>query len=1401
MGVNCLKNIKFIALTTILILLLIVIPTCFAMDNETAFAVIDEDALSSVDDDVLNADYYFDANAQNDDGNGTQDNPYRNLTSNRVKDNSIIHLKDGEYPLNAQVSRKNITLIGQNPQSTIIKYDNHIGFFADSSITLKNLTLVGLSISDRSNSIINATNVIFKDSTVGSISATYYNTEVYLKNCTFLNCSATSGGAVSITGGSLEIVDSLFMNNHAERYGGAIYLREAEFACRNMEIINSTSKMGGAITALYSTLNMTNVTARNNTARYGGGAVYALFGSLSLQNSAFYNNTAKDGGALFIDEVNNFIPFNNTFASNTAVSIAGAVYSAVSRNLNRTSILNESLMNSFFNNIASLENDVYECEAINLNYNSSQNYLLIRSGSYYDSDLPSSYDLRDYHMVTPVKSQGSNGNCWAFSSLASLESCILKATGATYDLSEENMKDLMAKFSSYGCQIETNTGGYDRMGHSYLASWLGPVNETQDPYIVGEVLSPVMNSIFHVQNILFLTRTNYTDNDEIKRAIMSYGAVSTSIHMYQSSDGTDLYRKGSNLYWYRTDKSANHAVAIVGWDDNYSKDNFKTTPPGDGAWIIKNSWGTGSGDKGYYHVSYYDTKLAQLNSPYTTYVFLFNESIKYDKNYQYDVSGRTDFFLNESNTVWYKNRFTATDNEWLTAVSTYFEKNTAWDLSIYVNDVLRHVQSGTATPSYSTIELSSFIPLAIGDVFEVEFKITTDKEAGVPISEEIIASGVPINKKMFYENISFISYDGENWADLYGLEWAYSSHSYATQVACIKAFTVFDVINTTTKLSVDVTDVFEVRAHVLNQYNLPVTGGVVTFTFNNSKYFVNVVNGLAILKMPLNISEYEVSAVFDNEGYIPSNDSISFSTSLLNTSISLAINKNNPINITAYVYNEYGYLINYGNVTLTVDNVPYTIDVINGTATLIKVLGLGNHNVSAVFNPVYYYKSSSAYREFDVSLQRTNVTISVSDVYNPISINVNVTDEFGNAVTAGNVTFNLDGEIFTLNLTEGAVSFTRAFSIALHNVSAAYNGVEYYYNSSNAFREFNAELVGTQINLTIANEFNPVIITVNVTDQYGNAIDVGNVTFTVDGTQHVVNLSNGTAQWDCFFKNLGLNNVYVSYNGLDRYYSSSNASANVCVNTTILSTDATMTYGSKYSFALLDNYGNPLNQTAVLVTVGSKNYNVITDENGIGIIDITLSPATYSAKIINPINNEVKIQTIKVLPRINENKDLTMYYGAGKYYKVRVFDDEGNIAKNVQVTFTLNKKQYIKTTDANGYASIMISLKPAKYTITAEYKGFKVSNKITVKSTIITKNIKVKKGKTIKFTAKLVNKNGKILKNKKITFKFKGKTYKVKTNKKGKATLKIYKKYRKGKYTITSCYGKLKIKNTIKIVK
>ena len=160
-----------------------------------------------------------------------------------------------------------------------------------------------------------------------------------------------------------------------------------------------------------------------------------------------------------------------------------------------------------------------------------------------------------------------------------------------------------------------------------------------------------------------------------------------------------------------------------------------------------------------------------------------------------------------------------------------------------------------------------------------------------------------------------------------------------------------------------------------------------------------------------------------------------------------------------------------------------------------------------------------------------------------------------------------------------------------------------------------------------------------------------------------------------------------------------------------------------------------------------------------------------------------------------------MYWGASKVYKVRVCNDNGKYVKNLKVTFKVNGKTYYAYTNTKGYVSFNINLKPSTYTIIASYNGYQVTNKIKIKTTLITKNINVKKGKTIKFTAKLLNSEGKIIKNKKITFKFKSKTYKIKTNNKGIATLKIMKKYNIGKYTITTKYSYLSNKNKIVIKK
>ena len=1338
-------KLKFVAFILILVSLLIVIPTGFAVDNHT----------NNTDADILKTDYYFDSNIDNDTGNGSIDNPYKNLNSSRMVSNSVLHLASGEYDLNYSKEVYNITIIGDNPNNTLIK---NIKFTVKSTLTLCNVSLVSSNIVNNGN--LTLTNIIFSNSSstlYGGVIVNNNDAYVSISNSSFLNNTARFGGVIYSRDGFLNITDSWFINNTATGFGGAIIT------------VNSKT-------------NLTRSGFINNTAQYYGGAIYSLYGSFNLTQSIFINNSAVYGGGAFIDDGNPSLIINNSFTGNNA-TYAGGVY-LLSNNMSNAHVSN----NTFINNTGVFENDLLETTVPNMII-SNGNYTLLYNTLSFNGTIPESYDLRSLGYVTPVKNQGGGGNCWAFAGIAALESCILKATGVSYDFSEENMKNLMAKYSDYGWNMAPNTGGYDDMAIGYLLSWLGPVNDTCDVYSGSSYLSPVFNSLFHVQNMLFIERKNYTDNDGIKKAIIDYGAVSTCIYW------TGAYANGKNYYYTGSD-GVNHAIAIVGWDDNYSRDNFKTKPAGDGAWIIKNSWGTGSGDNGYYYVSYYDTRCAQLGRKDVTYTFILNDTIKYDKNYQYDIPGRTDVFLNSSSTVWYKNLFTAGDDEYLAAVSTYFEKQTNYTIYIIVNNTLKHTQEGFSNMGYYTLNLNQLIHLNKGDVFEVVFKITVDGEAAFPISEK-----VSLNKYLYFNNTSFLSYDGVNWTNIYDLKWNYSTHTYNSQVACIKAFTVYDMINTTVNLEINLTDGFNVKAVVLNQYNRPVTGGEVTFTVNNNEvYNVFVKDGVALL--PLESGNYNISAVYNNNGYFSSNSSISADVPVLNTTLILNISDNyNPVNLTAKVVNQYGYLICEGNVTFNLDGENYTVDVVNGIAYLPWVFGdFNTHNLSAKYNGVYNkFNTSSNQTSFKIYLKNPNILINISDYYNPVNITVKVVDEFGNTVTMGNVTLNLDGEEFNVSLVNGSVSFIKVFeTFGVHNLSVNYSGVEYYYNSSNVEKSFNVYLRSVKISISEDNNYNPVNIIVHVMDVNNNPINYGNVTFTVEGKEIIVKVVNGSACLNYSFKNLGLNTVRANYDG-SYYYDHSAILLNLNVSSTILADDEIKTYNSQYKFIIIDNYANPLNNTSINIILNSKQYNLTTNDVGEAVLDITLSPGEYSLIITNPFNGEVKTQKITVVKRIVGNTDITMYYGADKYYTFKVLDDNGNPAKKVNVTLTINNKQYILTSDDNGMVRYKINLYIGVYTVKVTYCNFTVSNKITVKSTIITKDITVKKGKPIKFTAKLVNTNGKALKNKKITFKFKGKKYKVKTNKKGKATLKINKKYKKGKYPIITSYSNLKVKNTIKI--
>jgi len=239
---------------------------------------------------------------------------------------------------------------------------------------------------------------------------------------------------------------------------------------------------------------------------------------------------------------------------------------------------------------------------------------------------PTSYDLRALGRVAPVKDQGACGSCWAFATYSSLESWFLSKHGTeTWDFSENNLKN------RHGFNWAHCDGGNHFISTAYLARWSGPIAESDDPYNPASGFSPSgLKEKKHLGTVLMIpVRSGPLDNDNIKQAVMDYGAMYTSMYY-----GSTYFNSTYKSYYYSGGANSNHAVAIVGWNDNFPKTNFNSpNPSGNGAWIVRNSWGTGWGESGYFYISYYDTKIGKDNASF------INAQDPNSTNYQYDPLG------------------------------------------------------------------------------------------------------------------------------------------------------------------------------------------------------------------------------------------------------------------------------------------------------------------------------------------------------------------------------------------------------------------------------------------------------------------------------------------------------------------------------------------------------------------------------------------------------------------------------------------------------------------------------------------------------------------------------------------------------------------------------------------
>lgn len=427
---------------------------------------------------------------------------------------------------------------------------------------------------------------------------------------------------------------------------------------------------------------------------------------------------------------------------------------------------------------------------------------------YAESGLPVRYSLSDYGYTTGVKNQKNLGTCWAFSSLESIETGLIKKGladstlsfsethlsysafhGTTADISNPTSKETFMQSNNL---CWTRLGGNRYYSIATLGRGYGPVYDSSYPLDLSfqadksdsasstsSILDKIITdgdkntSVSRLKNCYWLFEPNSasgTDRikrvNEIKKFIMNYGAV--EIGLYTNSYNYP-YDAGTNSFYSGNSVTPNHSVTLIGWDDE--KVTKASTP---GAFLMQNSWGEDVGENGLFWVSYEDRSI---KAP--SFYEMESRPLGSSENeiiHQYDGTGYGSVIKpaepDDTLRISGANVFTSDTAQYIKEVSFYAAAAPiSYTISIYRyvksspdTGILVHKQNGnTQYAGYFTVNLTEAIPVACGEKFAVQVQFN-HRNGYVPHEKAR-------NRAYDAEPGQSYLYDGITWVDMTDLDY------------------------------------------------------------------------------------------------------------------------------------------------------------------------------------------------------------------------------------------------------------------------------------------------------------------------------------------------------------------------------------------------------------------------------------------------------------------------------------------------------------------------------------------------------------------------------------------------------------------------------------------------------